>query len=633
MKLQKLLPNLSKSWLYTTAILAIGLLTYSAMLIIGIPSKLVVFLFATDSTFLFITILVLLYFAYRPSGWLGTLTSFSATLILFASQLSAVWRNAAGLNKTFSVGGLLPMSDAWNYYKEALRLLEGRDLSGAAAFRPLSHGVLATFLAVTQQNLQLTIAILVLIVAIACFLLAREIQQSHGTITATLVLTIIFFFYRTFIGTVMTENVGLALGAVGLGLLWRGTVRETINLCLLGIFLLTLALNARAGVFFILPALLLWGTWTFRGRSRFSTYFLIGGFSVILLGFIINSIVYKVIASHDALGNSNFSYTFYGLIVGGKWHTVFTDYPELRNLSDAEQSQKVYQLAFEVLRHDPLALVRGCFRAWKAFLGNDFVFSFAESVKINFILQVLSIIGIINCYRKRQSPMGSLMIAALIGIMLSIPFVPPWDGGIRVHAATIPIVALFPALGLHWIVTKCQWQPLLKTTHDQASPRILWLFAIALALLTFAGPLITNFLRQPTQLSEISCPEGLEVVYFRNHPGTSIHLIADQAMKRTLVPNVRISDLRNRLAKISPQYVNWGHELSQLKPNTTLIQKIDLKTREGINLVVHSKLLPKERGIVAACVQSKDIPIIFRDDYIGYQKLYFAKSIKLLSSK
>ncbi|MEA5511669.1 hypothetical protein VB715_17995 [Crocosphaera sp. UHCC 0190] len=93
MKLQKILRNLSNSSLYTTGIAVIGLLIYSAILIIGIPSKLAFFLFAPDSTFLFTTILVLLYFAYRPSGSLGILTSFSGTLILFAVQLSGLWRS------------------------------------------------------------------------------------------------------------------------------------------------------------------------------------------------------------------------------------------------------------------------------------------------------------------------------------------------------------------------------------------------------------------------------------------------------------------------------------------------------------------------------------------------------------
>ena len=80
-------------------------------------------------------------------------------------------------------------------------------------------------------------------------------------------------------------------------------------------------------------------------------------------------------------------------------------------------------------------------------------------------------IAIMNCYRQRQNPIGSLMIAALIGILLSIPFVPPWDGGIRIHAATIPVFSLFPALGLTFIAQKCSWQPLLKVPNKKDFPQ------------------------------------------------------------------------------------------------------------------------------------------------------------------
>ncbi len=212
MRFKKLLANPGTQWLYPLAILAVGLLAYTAVLIIGIPSKINLILSAPDSTFLFIGIVLLLYLAFRPSGWIGTFTSFSATLILFATQLSAVWRSSAG--GLFILGGLLPMSDASGYYGSALRLLEGDTFSESASYRPLSHGVLATLLGLTQQNLQVTLAILVFITAIACFLFAREVQRSHGTTAGVLVLTIIFLFYRFYIGTAMTENLGLALGAV-----------------------------------------------------------------------------------------------------------------------------------------------------------------------------------------------------------------------------------------------------------------------------------------------------------------------------------------------------------------------------------------------------------------------------------
>lgn len=116
---------------------------------------------ATFSTFVFLIVYFFLYLAYRPSGWFGTLTSFSTTLIVFALQLSGLWQSGAS-NSLFIRGGFLPISDAHHYYSGALELLEGGRLSVIASRRPLFSGMLATLLGLTQQNLQVTIALLVL---------------------------------------------------------------------------------------------------------------------------------------------------------------------------------------------------------------------------------------------------------------------------------------------------------------------------------------------------------------------------------------------------------------------------------------------------------------------------------------
>ncbi|NJP20645.1 MAG: hypothetical protein HC763_18450 [Hydrococcus sp. CRU_1_1] len=238
MKLEKLLANLDNRWLYPIVIFIVGISVYSAILIVSVPSKLNLLLATNNSTFLFIAIASLLYLAYYPSGAIGTLTSFSGTLALFAVELSRFWRN--GLSDGMTVAGFLPSSDAINYYTAALNLLEGKDLANTtfliASWRPIFGGVLATLLGLTEQNLQITLAILVLINAIACFLLAREVQCGYGIAPAVLIVTLIFLFYKPFIGQVMTEHWGIALGTIGLAVLLRGTLKEHQKLCLLGIF-------------------------------------------------------------------------------------------------------------------------------------------------------------------------------------------------------------------------------------------------------------------------------------------------------------------------------------------------------------------------------------------------------------
>ena len=177
--------------LYPLLSLMIPILLYAAVLIIDVPKEIGI-VSRYGFTTVVIAIAVVLYPAYRLSGWTGTLASLSLTLILFALPLSGLWNNA--VSAEFTIGGLLPWSDASGYYWDARRLLEGDTLSEFSSRRPLFPAMLAVLLGLTQQNLQVTVAILVAISAISCFFAAREVQRSHGVAAGLLVITILFLF-------------------------------------------------------------------------------------------------------------------------------------------------------------------------------------------------------------------------------------------------------------------------------------------------------------------------------------------------------------------------------------------------------------------------------------------------------
>ncbi|MGQ9871742.1 hypothetical protein [Leptodesmis sp.] len=596
---------LKKQWLSGLAILTIAALVYAVVLIINIPEEIYRFLTSPDSSILFLVLMSLLYFAYLPSGWLGTLTSYSATLILFASQLSAKW--GSGLSTAGALAGLLPLGDGELYYGSALRLLNGETFEGVASWRPLSHGVLSSVLGLTQANLQLTIAILTLMTATGCFLFAREVQRSHGTVAGVFVLSILFLFARNYVGTVLTENWGLTLGTVGLAVLWRGLLTQRINLCLLGIGILSTALNTRAGLMLLLPAMVIWGTWAFRSRSSLSWRFLIGGLIAILLGFLINSLVFKVVAAPGAKLFGNFIYTLYGLVTGGNWMSIAIDHP---NATDED----LYKLTFDAFRAHPWMLVSGFIRAWKQFLFEHYIFSSVSSLSINIVLQLLSLIALIYAFCQRQTPLGSFIIAATIGILLSLPFAPPWDDPSgRIYAATMPLFSLFPALGLAFLLQQIsrplklqrQFRFLVQVVTPQEPSQLLCIFGVGLVLLTLFGPIAIKLSSHPPQFAEITCPSGSEVVYFRNSRGSSVMLVADNAVKRTYVPRIRISDFK---ADMSQSKLTAYQELNHLDQNTNLIFALNLKNLpddQGVWIIAPSSLIPKDNGIIAACGKSK----------------------------
>jgi hypothetical protein len=604
MRLNNAATKLVQRSLYPLLSFTIPLLLYAAVLVSGVPNQ-VAIAARYDLTTVVVAIALLVYPAYRLPGWIGTLASLSLTLILFALPLSALWNG--GISDTLIVGGILPWSDASSYYWDARRLLEGATFSEVSSRRPLFPGILAALLGLTQQNLQATLAILVAITAISCFLLAREIQRSHGTLAGLIVLTILFLFYRFFIGKTMTENLGLALGAVGFALLWRGARQRQIDNCLWAIFLLTLALIARAGAFFILPALILWGAWSFRGAARFSQRFLLGGASLVLLGFILNSILLKIIGSPNGIAFSNFSYVLYGLIVGSDWAQVTIDHPEINGLNEPELSRRIYALSFEALRSHPFGIVIGSLRAWKQFFFEDYVFSFIHNLKANFVLQLLSLVALFGCYRKRQDPNASLTLIVTLGIVVSVPFVPPEDADLmRAYAATLPIVAILPALGLAFIAKKMEWQQLVKGTTQEYSSQFLLIFSLILAGFVFVAPLTTKVFSRAPQFANLSCKNGTEAAYFRLVHGSSLTLVADNTIRQTHLPQVRISDFRDGMVNIGALYPDIAKGFAALKPSTTIMNSVNLKDLQQLWLIADSTKIPKGGGIVGVCQKVVD---------------------------
>jgi len=597
----------------------IALILYSLVLIVPFSSE-VGLAARYGSSIVLIIVFLLLYPAYQMNGWPGILVSFSGTIILFALPLAGVWNS--GISEANILGGVIPWSDANGYYVDASQTLEGRHFSTFSSRRPLFAALLTFLLGITQENLQFSIAILVLMTAVACFFCTREIQRSHGTFAALFVLTLVFIFYRRFAGTILTTNLGMPLGLIGFSILWRGASQEQINLCLFGTFLLTLALNARAGAFFILPAIIIWGIFYFRSQNRFSLHFLIGGISAVFLGFLLNQITLKVFGHPDGVAFSNFAHTFYGLVVGGKsWTQIYVDHPGV-------QEHEMYPLAFEALRQNPFGLVIGIFKAWQDYFNPEAfgAFSFVRfyhgrypvtTHRIHQVLYWLSYLSFLGCcYRWRKST-NSLMIALTLGIVLSVPFVPPSDADImRAYAATIPISAALPALVFTPFFRAVKLNLLLKTPSLDLEFKVPCFFGLALVFLCFIAPIATQIVSKPSQFIEVSCPNHVEPLYMKFRSGSVVQLVDDRALQRTHLPDIRLSDFRNGLAVFGNIYSELTEELQQLGHSTTIMSGSDLKTSRFMILIAESRMMPANNAIIGICEQTDINPALKKYNFL-----------------
>lgn len=388
-----------------------------------------------------------------------------AVAIVVASWAFMVWDWNAGRTITFSVAGILPVSDASGYFGCASGLADfGRfaaRYAGWCGHRPIYLGFLASLLALCARYLHLVLLVQAALVGVSLAVLAREVARLAGVAGTLLAAAVLWAFaVKTCFLTTTTESAGLALGTLALALLLCGAERGGRAIVLWGIALLSVALNARAGALFVLPFLVLWAG-VFACRARLSVWRTMGAAVVaVAAGFAVEYVLVAAGGAATGAAHSDFAYTLYGLAVGGKsWTQVAIDHPEIAALpSDVARSQAIYGLAFAALREHPMGLVGALARNFATNLADTATFGigtrFAQSTRLLPLAVVAAIpwiAGVAAIVAGWRDPRRSLLGAFVLGGLASGAIIVQ-DGGVRVFAATLGGDAIVAGLGIATIL-------------------------------------------------------------------------------------------------------------------------------------------------------------------------------------
>lgn len=614
-----------------------------------------------------------LYFSYQIKGRLGKLISLCFIIILFMLPLLASWLDVRSMGSI--LGGFLPNNDASSYYNDALGLLDGNLFDGLSVRRPIFTAFLSFIFAITGRNLMLALVILVLINAILCYFFIQKVNDLWGSLAGIIVTILLFLYYRRFAGTTLTENLGLALGMAGSAILLLGAQKSNKIIILFGILLLSMGMNVRAGALLVLPLIVLWGGWIFRSQSRLSVSFLLLGFIAVSLGFLINFGVDKLVVDREISASktgmfSNYSYTFYGLVAGGKgWKYVNDVHPELMGLINRESL--IYEYAFDSIYQNPLLFLKGMTNSFVDFFSPRFgAFSFlyastsdpctmenfAESLascktsigspknltKISCItstvsLRIVDILsslvvalflliplgwGIWICYKKREKPWCSLLLAIIIGILLSVPLVPPRDASkMRAYAVTQPLMITIAAVGLlditKSLADKYKGQSFLKKADAEItelkpdSSHGLIIFCLLLTIMIIISPIVSKLRANNfEQLSEI-CPANFEKRIFRYNPGSSIELVEENSVSLAWFGiKAPIQMFRSNLESFcvsTDEELAIIEKLIILEPGTVVIKPVFLSDVEDAQfLVISSNEIPLNATYVTVCGETRN---------------------------
>jgi hypothetical protein len=546
----------------------VPLLLYGVILVIPISYS-ISKAFAFYSVPLFLATLILYYINFRlpeKFHWLG---GFSLTLILLALRLSFLWTSGYSTDKL--IGGLIPFRDAFDYYHGAKFISVGQLISNnsnGATWRPLFPGFLASLLFIFQQNLQWSLAVIAAIVGTCYYVSAYHVNKNMGALSASVYMTLLYFYIQPLIGTAYTEPLGFALGCLGLVLLWTAAKKQkTIDL-IFGLVSLTLALSVRAGAFFILPVLILWSGWAFRGSKRFSLQNAgISAVTLIITFLMVNLVYDRLMVQPGGVPFGNFAATLYGQVVGGAgYNWAFRTLP-------SRAPAFIYRAAGRFFLAHPLSFSIGAYKAYRDFFllqigvfsflnGGEFVW---EGIALWMIASLLLLWGLFKSVRSFALPESSLLIAAFVGILISIPFLPPIDGGIRIYASSMPFVFALAAVGIgkNFSVT----EPAESPDGFGIAARAM---SIILGTLTVLLPvIILNINKQPA-VNAMSCSNAQVPYAVIVNPGSYIDLVPDHTTACGRMPEICLGDFHQNLGSNDPSNQDVYNRLIALAANKSL---------------------------------------------------------------
>ncbi|MBA3072572.1 MAG: hypothetical protein FP831_03180 [Anaerolineae bacterium] len=247
-------------------------------------------------------------------------------------------------------------------------------------------------------------------------------------------------------------------------------------------------------------------------------------------------LVFNLVADPGGMVFSNFSYTLYGVVAGGKgWMQILIDHPELAQLDDVSRSAQTYALVLEAWKAHPFSIIVGAFKNWFDYLmpRGAGAFGFIRGIEavswanyaVRIVLSIFAGWGLVIAWKQRKQEPYSLMLWAAAGIFLSVPFVPPNDSNqMRVYAATVTILLAFSTIGLKSIsglVTKHQKE---EFRPQESKPGAAILFGLTLATVTIGGVLLVKTLVKPHHLSPVGCPAGETQLVVRFTAGSMVKI-------------------------------------------------------------------------------------------------------------
>jgi hypothetical protein len=523
--------------------------------------------------------------AYRDWKWRRPVT-FGWIALLFCSLQAYCFNTAShpALSR-FVLWGLLPDSDCQHYLNGAVEIAEGIGIRAAFGARQMWPGFLALLHTWCHGDLKLMLSLLALMQAAIAFTTWEMICLMLGRVGAFVWLSCVTMFYRSYVvGTFVTEQLGLPLAMLAAVILLYAWHRRSLVPWLLGLLLLTCALNARPGCYFVAALLILGTFWRFRHTTPAteSWWKLFGGLAwcrgMIAVGLVSLCIAANALSFRHLVNPprtpSNFWLVLYGIAKGGTWLDSLHDQDEglfdFNQISTVSEEEwwsgfvsRVKQVAIKEIAANPRMVLHAAWRAWRQVVTEQTFFVGQAAAWWGVLLLLMSAVALVLCGLKGDIAIedGGFYWLVWIGVFLSLPLATPWDSGPRIYAATDPLIWLTPAAFCSWCGKRLNRRSSKRQTElaagedgqnewpgVSASLRCNSTLGVLLVISSVLFPsvlLAFNRNRAMTRYSEVM-PLGKTSITITEIPGSLIRrnrgIIVGPAKSRTFLPRLARDD-------------------------------------------------------------------------------------------
>ena len=391
--------------------------------------------------------------------------------------------------------GVIPWSDARGWLNGSIQIMDGEQMSGVAARRPLYPLFLSTIFTIFGTSYRIGIFIQMFLLVLVLTGAYQLLKTNKDRFSTAAFLSLLAVWRPTITTTFLTENLGISTIALAFAFLWRGFNTGSSTSRYTGIFLIGLSQAVRPWCFVSLatvPLMSFFQNTTIRVKFRS----LVASVLFILLGYSFHPLVTTIFNSPGEA--SSFSKTLYGQVKGemAGWTSIYQD-PIIvdslkKDISPKEINKVINKRAYELFMENPRNFFISSILAYKhhfkdipsAFIqdttGKSLYFTgfliilllmgknwrlclssnrnhlglitipavlLMLNWQYSYSLTFLSALGAICVLHRRQEEISVFILLFFCGIIFSIPFV-GIDGDSRVKLGSDILLYLLSSIGL-----------------------------------------------------------------------------------------------------------------------------------------------------------------------------------------